>query len=75
MTPATTLRLARPTDRLDEVVRFYTAGVSLTRLGGFEDHAGLRYRAPKGQRGDQWDVPAVSEGYAACLGRRRRPPP
>ena len=41
MTPSTTLRVARPTDRLDEVVRFYTAGVGLTRLGGFEDHAGF----------------------------------
>jgi hypothetical protein len=41
VTPATTLRVARPTDRLDEVVRFYTAGGGLTRLGGFEAHTAL----------------------------------
>lgn len=37
----TTLRVARPTDRLDDVVRFYTEGVGLTVLGSFEDHAGF----------------------------------
>lgn len=38
MTTGTTLRVARPTDQLDAVVRFYTDGVGLTRLGAFEDH-------------------------------------
>jgi hypothetical protein len=38
---ATTLRVARPTDHLDEVVRFYTDGVGLTQLGSFEDHEGF----------------------------------
>jgi len=37
----TTLRVARPTDHLDEVIRFYTDGVGLTRLGSFEDHEGF----------------------------------
>ena len=37
----TTLRVARPTDHLDEVVRFYTDGVGLARLGAFEDHDGF----------------------------------
>lgn len=41
MNPATTFRVARPTDRLDEVVRFYSEGVGLTRLGSFEDHDGF----------------------------------
>jgi hypothetical protein len=41
VTTGTTLRVARPTDRLDEVVRFYTAGVGLARLGAFEDHDGF----------------------------------
>jgi hypothetical protein len=37
----TSLRVARPTDQLDEVVRFYTAGVGLTSLGAFRDHDGF----------------------------------
>jgi catechol 2,3-dioxygenase-like lactoylglutathione lyase family enzyme len=37
----TVLRVARPTDRLDEVVRFYVDGVGLRRLGSFEDHDGF----------------------------------
>jgi len=41
MMKGTILRVARPTDHLDEVVRFYTDGVGLTRLGGFEDHDGF----------------------------------
>ena len=36
-----TLRVARPTDDLDEVVRFYTEGVGLVHLGSFEDHEGF----------------------------------
>jgi catechol 2,3-dioxygenase-like lactoylglutathione lyase family enzyme len=35
------LRVARPTDRLEEVVRFYRDGVGLTELGSFEDHEGF----------------------------------
>ena len=38
---STTLRIARPTDRLDDVVRFYTEGVGLEVLGSFEDHEGF----------------------------------
>jgi catechol 2,3-dioxygenase-like lactoylglutathione lyase family enzyme len=41
MTTATTLRVARPTDHLDAVVHFYTDGLGLARLGGFEDHDGF----------------------------------
>ncbi len=37
----TVLRVARPTDRLEEVARFYMEGVGLSRLGGFEDHDGF----------------------------------
>ena len=35
------LRVARPTDHLDEVVRFYRDGLGLEMLGSFEDHAGF----------------------------------
>ncbi len=34
------VRVARPTDRLVEVTRFYTEGLGLLRLGGFEGHEG-----------------------------------
>ena len=35
------MRVARPTDRLEEVVRFYSQGLGLTRLGSFQDHDGF----------------------------------
>lgn len=41
MKERTTLRVARPTDHLAEVVRCYVVGLGLCELGSFEDHAGL----------------------------------
>ena len=38
--PAVQLRIARPTDRFEEVKRFYTEGLGLPIIGGFEDHDG-----------------------------------
>jgi catechol 2,3-dioxygenase-like lactoylglutathione lyase family enzyme len=35
------LRAARPTERLDDVVRFYTQGLGLVKLGSFQDHDGF----------------------------------
>ena len=40
--PVRAVRVARPTDRLDEVVRFYTDGLGLSELGRFDGHAGYR---------------------------------
>jgi catechol 2,3-dioxygenase-like lactoylglutathione lyase family enzyme len=37
----TTLRVARPTDRLEESVRFYVVGLGLEQLGSFENHEGF----------------------------------
>jgi catechol 2,3-dioxygenase-like lactoylglutathione lyase family enzyme len=34
------LRVARHTERLEAVVRFYRDGLGLTEIGGFRDHAG-----------------------------------
>src|SRR3989442_7697763 len=34
------LRVARHTERLDEVVEFYRDGIGLTEIGGFRDHDG-----------------------------------
>lgn len=41
MNKQTVLRVARPTDHLDEVIRFYTEGVGLSVLGSFMDHEGF----------------------------------
>lgn len=35
------LRVARPTDRLDQVIHFYTEGLGLQILYRFEDHDGF----------------------------------
>jgi len=37
----TTLRVARATDRLGDVVRFYVTGLGLDELGSFENHDGF----------------------------------
>jgi hypothetical protein len=34
------LRVARHTERLEEVVGFYRDGLGLTEIGGFQNHAG-----------------------------------
>src|SRR5512132_493995 len=34
------LRVARHTERLDELVAFYRDGIGLTEIGGFRDHDG-----------------------------------
>ncbi|MBS0659063.1 MAG: VOC family protein [Verrucomicrobia bacterium] len=39
--PAPQFRVARPTDRLDDVVRFYRDGLGLEVIGSFADHAGF----------------------------------
>lgn len=41
MTKQTVLRIARPTDRLEDVIRFYTDGIGLMVLGSFENHEGF----------------------------------
>lgn len=38
--PVAEVRIARPTDRLEEVVRFYRDGLGFEVIGGFEGHAG-----------------------------------
>jgi hypothetical protein len=41
MNRKTNLRVARPTNNFDEVMRFYIAGLGLEELGSFEDHEGF----------------------------------
>lgn len=38
--PIQQIRFARPTDRLQEVVRFYEQGLLFPIIGSFQDHAG-----------------------------------
>lgn len=40
--PVMHVRIARPTDQLDEVVRFYRDGLGLPEIGRFDGHAGYR---------------------------------
>lgn len=42
MKPDVTLRIARPTDDLEAVARFYGDALGLRLLGSFEDHDGYR---------------------------------
>jgi catechol 2,3-dioxygenase-like lactoylglutathione lyase family enzyme len=35
-----TIRFARPTDRLEEVARFYEEGLGFERVGAFDGHSG-----------------------------------
>jgi ribosomal protein S18 acetylase RimI-like enzyme len=42
MLPARQVRIARPTDQLDELVRFYRDGLGLFELDRFAGHAGYR---------------------------------
>jgi catechol 2,3-dioxygenase-like lactoylglutathione lyase family enzyme len=41
MIKKTILRIARPTDQLEEVIRFYTEGLGLSVIGSFENHDGF----------------------------------
>jgi catechol 2,3-dioxygenase-like lactoylglutathione lyase family enzyme len=38
--PVSQVRVARPTDKLDEVVRFYSEGMGLKIIGSFQEHLG-----------------------------------
>lgn len=42
MLPVRSVRIARPTDQLDEVVRFCCEGLGLPELSRFAGHAGYR---------------------------------
>ena len=64
-----TLRVARPTDRLDEVAALYSAGLDLEILGSFEDHDGFD-GVILGRPGSPWHLEFTHRrGHAA--GRAR----
>jgi catechol 2,3-dioxygenase-like lactoylglutathione lyase family enzyme len=39
--PSPKLRVARPTDNLEAIIRFYEDGLGLAYIGGFTDHDGF----------------------------------
>lgn len=49
------LRIARPTDRLDEIAAIYREGLGLEDLGGFEGHDGFD-GAMLGSPGGSWHL-------------------
>ena len=53
MNPTTVLRIARPTNDLDAVVRFYQEGLGLEELYRFENHEGFD-GVMLGRRGDPY---------------------
>ena len=55
MNPGIKMRIARPTDRLDEIVKFYRDGLSFQVLGSFEDHDGFD-GVMLGQPGQQYHL-------------------
>jgi catechol 2,3-dioxygenase-like lactoylglutathione lyase family enzyme len=60
------LRVARHTERLDEIVAFYRDGLGLTELGGFRDHAGYD--------GALLEVPGTGAHLEFTAGGREGPP-
>jgi catechol 2,3-dioxygenase-like lactoylglutathione lyase family enzyme len=61
------LRVARPTARLEELVRMYTEGLGLELLGSFEGHAGFD-GAMLGRPGAGWHLELTREAGAAPPG-------
>lgn len=60
-----TLRVARPTDRLVEVTRFYVEALGFERLASFQDHDGFEGEV-LGHPGAPWHLEFVQErGHAA----------
>ena len=65
MIGAARVRFARPTDRLDEVVRFYRDGLGLQELARFADHDGFD-GVMLGEPGGAWHLEFTrAHGHAA----------
>ena len=62
---STHLRIARPTDHMAEIVRFYSDGLGLEVIGGFDDHDGFD-GVMLGQPGAQYHLEFTHlEGHTA----------
>lgn len=65
MQPGTRMRVARPTDRIEEIVRFYRDGLGLQVLATFDDHQGFD-GVMLGMPGQQWHLEFTTKrGHAA----------
>ena len=65
MIGAAKVRFARPTDRLDEVVRFYRDGLGLEELARFADHDGFD-GVILGEPGGAWHIELThAQGHVA----------
>jgi catechol 2,3-dioxygenase-like lactoylglutathione lyase family enzyme len=60
------LRVARPTERLDEVVKFYRDGIGLAEIGGFRNHGGYD--------GVFLEIPGTEAHLELTVGGRHRAP-
>jgi catechol 2,3-dioxygenase-like lactoylglutathione lyase family enzyme len=67
MIGAAKVRFARPTDRLDEVVRFYRDGLGLQELARFADHDGFD-GVMLGEPGGAWHI-EFTHGRGHTTGR------
>ncbi len=63
-----TLRIARPTDRLAEIVAMYRAGLTLEELGRFHDHDGYD-GVMLGRDECDWHLEFTSHATMPALGR------
>ena len=61
------VRIARPTDRLEPLVRQYEQALGLQRLGGFDDHDGFD-GVMLGHPGQPWHLEFTRERGAAAGG-------
>lgn len=66
-----TLRVARPTDQLESVVRFYRDGLGLEELGAFRDHDGFD-GVMLGVRGEPYHLEFTCQPGDRRNGRRHR---
>jgi catechol 2,3-dioxygenase-like lactoylglutathione lyase family enzyme len=60
------VRIARHTQRLDELVRFYRDGIGLAEIGGFDDHDGYS--------GVFLDIPGAAAHLELTSGGEHGPP-
>ena len=61
------LRIARPTDRLEELAHMYERGLCLSRLGEFKDHDGFD-GIMLGAPGSEWHLEFTREKGVAAGG-------
>ena len=69
--PVRNVRIARPTDQLDDVARFYREGLGLPELDRFAGHAGYR-GVLFGLPGTQYHLEFTQHDHGSPARRRPR---